>query len=115
MAAGVVFFGWYISVNTSNRFVYMVGDLTYRLTEPALRPIRKFLPSLGNIDISPVVLIIGLLDILASVQTAIIDPAWRQVSTEGYVFAAFSFWVFCFSISRYSQALERKLHTGHKR
>jgi len=61
------------------------------------------------------VLIIGLLDILASVQSAIVDPAWRQVSTEGYVFAAFSFWVFCFSISRYSQALERKLHTGHKR
>ncbi|MDA1089201.1 MAG: amino acid ABC transporter permease [Proteobacteria bacterium] len=61
------------------------------------------------------VLIIGLLDILASVQSAIVDPAWRQVSTEGYVFAAFSFWVFCFGISRYSQALERKLHTGHKR
>jgi general L-amino acid transport system permease protein len=61
------------------------------------------------------VLIIGLLDILASVQSAIVDPAWRDVSTEGYVFAAFSFWIFCFSISRYSQALERKLHTGHKR
>ncbi|MHA1597683.1 MAG: amino acid ABC transporter permease [Alphaproteobacteria bacterium] len=61
------------------------------------------------------VLIIGLLDILASVQSAIIDPAWSAVATEGYVFAAFSFWVFCFSISRYSQALERKLHTGHKR
>ncbi len=61
------------------------------------------------------VLIIGLLDILASVQMAIQDPSWPKVSTEGYIFAAFSFWIFCFSMSRYSQALERKLHTGHKR
>jgi general L-amino acid transport system permease protein len=61
------------------------------------------------------VLIIGLLDILASVQSSILDPAWSAVATEGYVFAAFCFWIFCFSISRYSQALERKLHTGHKR
>ncbi len=61
------------------------------------------------------VLIIGLLDILASVQLAIQDPSWPKVSTEGYIFAAFSFWVFCFGMSRYSHALERKLHTGHKR
>ena len=44
-------------VNTSNRFVYMVGDFVYRITEPALRPIRGFLPNLGGIDISPVILI----------------------------------------------------------
>ncbi len=61
------------------------------------------------------VLIIGLFDILGSVQSAIVDPVWRGVSTEGYVFAAMCFWVFCFSMSRYSMALERKLHTGHKR
>jgi len=61
------------------------------------------------------VLIIGLLDILATVQAMITDPTWRGVSTEGYIFAAFCFWVFCFGMSRYSQALERKLHTGHKR
>lgn len=61
------------------------------------------------------VLIIGLLDILASVQASIIDPDWAAVATEGYVFAAFVFWVFCFSMSRYSMALERKLDTGHKR
>ena len=45
-------------VNTSNRFVYMVGDFLYRVTEPALRPIRRFVPSLGGVDISPVVLIL---------------------------------------------------------
>ena len=48
-------------VNISNRFVYMVGDFINRVTEPALRPIRRVLPNLGNIDISPVVLILLLL------------------------------------------------------
>ena len=51
----------YNVVNLSNRFVYMVGDFINRLTEPALRPIRQVLPNLGNIDISPVVLILLLL------------------------------------------------------
>jgi YggT family protein len=48
-------------VNTHNRFVYQVADLVYRLTEPALRPIRNILPNLGGIDISPVILILFLL------------------------------------------------------
>ncbi|MGD8429559.1 MAG: amino acid ABC transporter permease [Ectothiorhodospiraceae bacterium] len=60
------------------------------------------------------VLIIGLFDILGTVQSTIIDPAWHNVATEGYVFVAFCFWIFCYGMSRYSQALERKLHTGHK-
>ena len=45
-------------VNTHNRFVYSVVDIIYRVTEPALRPIRRFLPDLGGIDISPVVLLL---------------------------------------------------------
>lgn len=48
-------------VNTHNRFVYVVGDLLYRITEPALRPIRSFLPNLGGLDISPVILILVLI------------------------------------------------------
>ena len=48
-------------VNTSNRFVYTVADMLYRITEPALRPIRSFMPNLGGIDISPVILILLLL------------------------------------------------------
>lgn len=47
-------------VNTHNRVVYMIGDVVYRLTEPALRPIRRILPDLGGIDLSPVVLLLGL-------------------------------------------------------
>ena len=45
-------------VNTRNRAVVMIGDLLWRLTEPALRPIRRVLPDLGGIDISPVILIL---------------------------------------------------------
>jgi YggT family protein len=48
-------------VNTQNRFVYSVADMLYRVTEPALRPIRRVLPNLGGIDISPVILILILL------------------------------------------------------
>ena len=45
-------------VNSRNQFVAMVGDFLYRVTEPVLRPIRNMLPSLGGIDVSPVVVIL---------------------------------------------------------
>jgi YggT family protein len=48
-------------VNTSNRLVYTLAEGLYRVTEPALRPIRSILPNLGGIDISPVILILVLL------------------------------------------------------
>jgi general L-amino acid transport system permease protein len=61
------------------------------------------------------VIIIGLFDLLNSIKQATTDPAWIGMSTEGYVFAALVFWIFCFSMSRYSMRLERRLDTGHKR
>ena len=48
-------------VNTSNRIVYTIGDFLYRVTEPALRPIRRIVPNLGGIDVSPVILILILI------------------------------------------------------
>jgi YggT family protein len=45
-------------LNTRNRFVYVVGDVLHRLTEPALRPIRRILPNFGGVDLSPVALIL---------------------------------------------------------
>ena len=45
-------------VNPRNRFVYLVGDFCYRITEPLLKPIRNVMPNMGNIDISPIVLIL---------------------------------------------------------
>lgn len=47
-------------VNISNKFIRMVVDVLYRLTEPVLRPIRRILPNLGGVDISPVILLLGL-------------------------------------------------------
>jgi YggT family protein len=61
IAAAVM--SWLIAfnvVNSHNPTVRMVWDFFYRVTEPALRPIRARLPDLGGIDISPVILIIGL-------------------------------------------------------
>lgn len=58
-----VILSWLIAfnvVNSYNRFVFLVQDFTNRLTEPALRPIRRFLPNVGGIDISPIILILGL-------------------------------------------------------
>ncbi|MGE8295713.1 MAG: amino acid ABC transporter permease [Pseudomonas sp.] len=61
------------------------------------------------------VIIIGLFDLLNSIKQATTDPSWLGMATEGYVFAALIFWIFCFGMSRYSMHLERKLDTGHKR
>jgi general L-amino acid transport system permease protein len=60
------------------------------------------------------VIIIGLFDLFSSVQQATVDPAWLGMSTEGYVYAALVYWIFCFSMSRYSQYLEKRFHTGRK-
>ena len=48
-------------INRHNRGVSVIGDFLYRVTEPALRPLRSFLPNLGGIDISPVILILILM------------------------------------------------------
>ena len=48
-------------INTTNQFVYMVIDFIYRITEPSLRPIRRVIPNFGSVDISPIVLILGLI------------------------------------------------------
>jgi YggT family protein len=54
-----IIMSWLISfnvVNTRNRFVYMVGDILYRITEPALRPLRRIIPAAGPLDLSPIAL-----------------------------------------------------------
>ena len=47
-------------VNVRNQFIRIIVDMLYRLTEPVLRPIRRILPNLGGVDISPVVLLLAL-------------------------------------------------------
>jgi YggT family protein len=51
-------------INSSNRFVYIVIDFIYRATEPVLNKIRGYLPNLGGLDLSPIVLILALVFIM---------------------------------------------------
>ena len=56
-----VIISWLIAfnvINTQNRFVYSILELSHRLTEPMLNKIRRFLPNLGSLDISPVLLLV---------------------------------------------------------
>ena len=68
---------------------------------------------IGLFKDTTLVLIIGLFDFLGMAQAVATNPDWLGFYVEGYVFVAFGFWIFCFSMSRYSQHLERKLHTGN--
>jgi YggT family protein len=58
-------------VNSRNQFVDMVSNFLYRVTEPALRPIRRFMPDLGGIDISPIVLLLLLFFIRQFIVTTV--------------------------------------------
>jgi YggT family protein len=58
---GSAVFSWLYAfnvVNPRNQAVAMIGNALYRVTEPALRPIRRFMPDLGGVDISPIVLLV---------------------------------------------------------
>ena len=48
-------------LNTQNRFVFAVLDATYKMTDPVLNKIRRFIPTFGSIDVSPVILILFLM------------------------------------------------------
>lgn len=70
---------------------------------------------IGLFKDTTLVLIIGLFDFLGMIKVASQNGEWLGYHTEGYVFAAVVYFIFCFSMSRYSMYLEHKLHTGHKR
>ncbi len=72
---------------------------------------------IGLFKDTSLVLIIGLFDLLGVVQKNMSDAKWYAPSTvmTGYLFAGFLFWVFCFGMSRYSQAVEQRLAAGDQR
>ena len=71
---------------------------------------------IGLFKDTTLVSIVGLFDLLGQVQSSFTDPLWSSPTTShtGYFFTAIVFWVFCFSMSRYSVYMEHKLDTGHK-
>lgn len=71
---GSAIFSWLFAfnvINSNNRFVGMVGEFLYKATEPALRPIRRVLPNMGGLDISPIVLLIAIFFIRTFIATSI--------------------------------------------
>ncbi len=67
-------------VDTRNRLVWTIGDFLDRATDPALRPIRNFLPNLGGIDISPIILIL----LLQALRMLLGEIEWSVVSRVGF-------------------------------
>jgi general L-amino acid transport system permease protein len=81
--------------------------------------LRIVIPGIVNTFIglfkdTTLVLIIGLFDLLGIVKAALTDAGWLGLALEGYVFAGFVFWMFCFGMSRYSMRLERRLSAGRR-
>ena len=85
MLIAQVIYSWLVAFNvldTRNRIVWSIGDFLYRVTEPLLRPIRRYMPNLGPVDLSPLVLFIGfwLLErILVRVHWAIVSGDFSQL------------------------------------
>lgn len=81
--------------------------------------LRSVIPGILNIFVAAfknttLVLIIGLFDFLGMIQSANEDPKWLAYGLEGYVFAAFGYWLFCYLMSRYSVYLQSKLNVGRR-
>ena len=78
--------------------------------------LKIVIPGIANTFIAlfkdtPLILVVGLLEFLGMINMAKSNPEWLGFAAEGYVFAALVYWIFCFSMSRYSQRLEEKYKT----
>ena len=78
--------------------------------------LKLVIPGIANtflalVKDTPLIFVVGLLELAGMIGLAKTNPKWLGMAAEGYVFAAFVFWVICFAMSRYSQHLERKLST----
>ena len=67
-------------INVRNKFMYAVMDVLYRITEPVLRPIRRFMPNTGGLDFSPLVLIFILIFIRMILQDLIFKVSYMGVN-----------------------------------
>jgi general L-amino acid transport system permease protein len=78
--------------------------------------LKLVIPGIANtflalVKDTPLIFVVGLLELAGMIGLAKTNPEWLGMAAEGYVFAAFVFWVICFLMSRYSQNLEKKLST----
>ena len=78
--------------------------------------LKLVIPGIANTFLAlfkdtPLILVVGLLEFLGMINLAKTNPKWLGFATEGYIFAALVYFIFCFAMSRYSQNLEKKLST----
>ena len=78
--------------------------------------LKIVIPGIANTFIAlfkdtPLIFIVGLLELIGMIDLAKTNPKWLGFATEGYVFAALVYFIFCYSMSRYSQRLEKRLST----
>jgi len=78
--------------------------------------LKLVIPGIANtflalVKDTPLILVVGLLELVGMIDMAKTNPDWLGFATEGYVFAGVVFWIICYSMSRYSQYLERKYKT----
>jgi len=78
--------------------------------------LKLVIPGIANtflalVKDTPLILVVGLLELVGMIDMAKTNPDWLGFATEGYVFAGVIFWIICFNMSRYSQRLERKYKT----
>ncbi|MGC1504511.1 MAG: amino acid ABC transporter permease [Sulfitobacter sp.] len=98
-----------------------LGLSHWRITAFVVLPqaLRLSIPGIANTFIAifkdtSLVIIIGLFDLLGMINAGVNDSRWIGMELEGYVFAAAIYWIFCRSISRYSQRLEKESNFGHR-
>jgi len=78
--------------------------------------LKLVIPGIANtflalVKDTPLILVVGLLELVGMIDMAKTNPKWLGFAPEGYVFAGVVFWIICYSMSRYSQSLERKYKT----
>jgi len=78
--------------------------------------LKLVIPGIANtflalVKDTPLILVVGLLELVGMIDMAKSNPEWLGFATEGYIFAGVVFWIICFNMSRYSQRLERKYKT----
>lgn len=91
------------------RIWYVIMPQALRVAIPPL--VNTFI---GFFKDTSLVVIIGLLDFLTTIKVSLTDPAWTGFGVEAYLFAALGYFVFCYPMSRYSQALERQTTSGRR-
>ena len=89
-------------------FFYGISSKPLNFTTTCIQNTTK---NLGVSKDTPLIFVVGLMELAGMIGLAKTNPKWLGMAMEGYVFAGLVFWVICYAMSRYSQNLERKLST----